>query len=169
MKEEWRDIKNYEGYYQVSSLGEVRSLNRLIKTGTGYRTKRGQKINGVISNRGYVNQRLWKDGKMKNILEHRLVANAFIPNPNNLPEINHKDGNKLNNTVKNLEWVSRSQNIIHAFETGLEKPKKSIITKTTFDNIVSEISEGCKVKDILKKYNCSARIYYYRKKYGFRY
>ena len=100
IKELWRDIVNYEGLYQVSSLGRVKSLKfgkerilRLIDGGKGY----------LIVN-------LHKDGKAKNHYVHRLIAEAFIPNPDNLPEINHIDEDKTNNCVKNLEWCDRIYN-----------------------------------------------------------
>lgn len=75
--------------------------------------------------KGYYKVDLYKDGKRETKRIHRLVAESFIPNPNGLPEINHKDGNRLNNSIDNLEWVNRSQNMIHAYSTGLTKPHPS--------------------------------------------
>lgn len=97
MNEIWRDIKVYEGLYQVSSLGRVKSL----------------RTNKIKSNRitnGYYYVSLWKDNTEKQLKVSRLVAEAFIPNPDNLPCVNHKDENKLNNTVENLEWCTYKYN-----------------------------------------------------------
>ena len=105
MKEEWRDIKGYEGKYQVSNLGRVKSLK---DSKENYREK-------ILSNstdkRGYSNVNLYKNGKRNYFKVHRLVAEAFIPNPNNYPQVNHKDENKTNNCVSNLEWCTHEYNI----------------------------------------------------------
>lgn len=109
MEEEWRDIKGYEGLYQISSKGQVKSLARPCKGfGDYYAKERIKKISrdGV----GYCRVALSKNGKKKHILVHRLVAKAFIPNPDNLPEVNHKDENKENNYVDNLEWCTPKYN-----------------------------------------------------------
>lgn len=94
--EDWKDIKGYEGEYQISSCGRVRSLktNRVLKLYEG----------------DYSRVCLCKNGVKKTWKVHRLVADAFIPNPDNLPEINHKDENKYNNCVENLEWCSKVYN-----------------------------------------------------------
>ena len=104
MREEWRDIKGYEGKYMVSNLGRVKSLNY---SNTG---KEGI-LNARDNGKGYLRVILWKDGKDKKYRINRLVAQAFIPNPDNLPEVNHKDEDKTNNRVDNLEWCSRQYNI----------------------------------------------------------
>lgn len=103
-KQCWRDIEGYEGKYQVSNTGRVRSLNY---NGTG-KTK---VLKPCISNMGYKLISLWKNGKGKSYLVHRLVAQAFLPNPNNYPMINHIDENKANNQVSNLEWCTNKYNI----------------------------------------------------------
>lgn len=103
-KQIWRDIPNYEGLYQVSNTGRVRSLN--------YRRTAKTKVRKQGTNKlGYKNVNLCKDGKRKGYLVHRLVAQAFIPNPNNYPVVNHKDENPSNNTVWNLEWCTQEYNI----------------------------------------------------------
>lgn len=102
-EEIWKDIAGYEGLYKVSNLGRVKSLN-YRKTG-----KEKERIPNK-NNSGYLYVGLHKDGKMNNFLIHRLVAEAFIENVNDLPQVNHKDENKLNNCVENLEWCSAKYN-----------------------------------------------------------
>ena len=106
MKEIWKDIKGYEGKYMVSNLGRFKSLN--------YRRTGKEKIlEGYPDKDGYLYVNLCKDGKGKQCMIHRLVAMAFIPNPDNLPEVNHIDENKQNNYVENLEWCSKSYNMTY--------------------------------------------------------
>ena len=101
--EEWRDITGYEGKYQVSNLGRVKSLN--------YRRTGKDKVLKQLKNpQGYLAATLYRDGKSKKFLIHRLVAQAFLPNLDELPEINHKDENKKNNCVDNLEWCTSKYN-----------------------------------------------------------
>lgn len=111
-KEEWRDVLGYEGLYQVSSYGQVRSLN--------YKnTGKVQIRKPFIAKNGYVSVSLCKNGKYTNHYVHRLVATAFIPNPYNLPQVNHKSEVKTENLVENLEWCCRSYNM--AYGTGHER------------------------------------------------
>lgn len=116
MDELWKDIKGFEGYYQVSNYGNARSLDRVIETKRGPRTYKGQSLTLSEHTGGYLNISLGRKNKR---FVHRLVAEAFISNPNDLPEVNHKDGDKRNNYVSNLEWVTPSDNQLHSKETGL--------------------------------------------------
>ena len=109
MNEIWKDIKGYEGLYQISNLGQVKSLARPINNFNQCCTK-DKLLKGGIK-RGYRQVILLKDNKRKYASVHRLVAEAFLPNPHNLPIINHKDENKLNNNVSNLEWCSTKYNV----------------------------------------------------------
>ena len=122
MEEEWRDIKGYEGVYQVSNFGRVKSCEREVhfvkNTGTKF-TKhfRERILSPNLSTPGYLTVMLYKDNcnggpkQSRRLQIHRLVAEAFIPNPNNYPQINHKDEDKSNNCVDNLEWCTRKYNM----------------------------------------------------------
>lgn len=123
MKELWKDIKGYEGLYQISNFGKVYS-----KIGN-LRYKNPHPIMMKYdSSGGYARVMLSKDKVFKRFLVHRLVAEAFIPNPLNKPEVNHIDGNKLNNCVDNLEWVTCKENKRHAIKNGLWQGKgKSVV------------------------------------------
>ncbi len=115
-KEEWKSAPGYEGYYEVSNLGNLRSVTAdLLSTFQIKPDKRGQGGAVYVGKRGYPVANLRKNGTVKSIKVHRLVAKAFIPNPNNLPYVNHKDGDKTNNQDSNLEWVSAAENVQHAF------------------------------------------------------
>ena len=135
-KEEWKDIKGYEGLYQISSFGRVKSF---VVSNTGRIRK------GVLA-LGYPQVQL--KGKGDNTMEtkkiHRLVGEAFIPNPNNLPEINHKQGNREDNRYWNLEWSSPSDNVKHAYRV--------LGKKNNLSNQVSEnhYNASFKNEDILK-------------------
>ena len=122
MIEEWRDIEGYEGYYQVSNYGQVRSLDRWRNSGTGGYMHKGRILKQEISNCGYYMVTLSVDGRCKRYSVHRLVAQAFIPNLEYKEQVNHIDGEKSNNTVENLEWNTQSENTIHAFSNGLMVP-----------------------------------------------
>ena len=119
MIEEWKDIKNFEGKYQVSNLGRVRSLydqNQFKKT---YRTK----LLKFGKRAGYYVVNLQNCKERKSCQVHRLVAQAFIPNQNNNPVVNHIDENRLNNRVDNLEWCTQKENVIHS-KYQFYKPKR---------------------------------------------
>ena len=108
----WKTINGYEGLYEVSNLGRVRSLDRCVKYSNGQtHIHRGRILVPGISKTGYMQVCLCKNGKMKHPLVHRLVADAFLENPGNLPQINHKDENPSNNVVENLEWCTPDYNL----------------------------------------------------------
>ena len=112
MIEEWRPIEGYEGLYEVSNTGRVRSVDRYVVDSLGHRKfYKGKVLIPVKSNLGYLLVSLCCNGKHKMFLVHRLTAQAFLPNPDNLPEVNHLDEDKTNNRVDNLEFCDRSYNI----------------------------------------------------------
>ena len=150
MEEIWKDVEGYEGIYQVSNLGRVKSLARLIEPSNG---KRPYWIYECIMSQykestGYMNVKLSKNGRHKSAFVHRLVAQAFHPNPDNLREVNHKDENKTNNRVDNLEWCSTSYNV--QYGTSMQRRKKTmhvpILCYDLNGNLVKEyesLSQAC--------------------------
>ena len=105
------DKKDYEGLYQVSNLGRAKSLDRYVKgKGHSLKFKKGRILKPMKDNNGYLKVRLCNGEKSKTFNLHRLVAEAFIDNPDNLPQVNHKDENKANNVVTNLEWCDSRYN-----------------------------------------------------------
>ena len=113
-----KDIKGFEGLYAVTIDGKIWSYPKLLSGKNANRNKKGMWINPMIVN-GYHRVCLYKDGKCKRVLVHRLVLETFTPNPENKPLCNHKDCDTLNNHVDNLEWCTNQENIIHAYKNGL--------------------------------------------------
>jgi hypothetical protein len=119
MKEIWKDIEGYEGRYQVSNYGNVKSLYQEYHGGHGKKQLiiRPEKLLALNkNNHGYSQVALCKDGKSKSKKVHRLVAEAFFINYGDKPQVNHIDGDRLNNHVNNLEWCTSKENIVHGFE-----------------------------------------------------
>lgn len=112
---EWRPIKNYEGLYEVSNTGLVRSLARMAQP-TQYIP---EKLKSLFKNNGYLKVELWKNNKKKMVRVHRLVAEAFILNPENKSTVNHKDFDKCNNHIDNLEWMTVEENNKHYSDSVL--------------------------------------------------
>ena len=110
MEEIWKDIEGYEGLYQVSNMGRVKSVERMKWSGKCYYKAPERILKPRKNGGGYLVVMLSKNGKVKTCRVHRLVATAFIPNPNNLPQINHIDENKGNNHMENLEWCDSKYN-----------------------------------------------------------
>lgn len=124
--EEWREIEGYEGLYQVSNIGKVKSLSRIAIDRRGIPHYVNERIlKQTFDKDGYCLVGLHKDGKIKSGKVHRLVASAFVDNPHNLPEVNHKDENKSNNNVDNLEWCTSKYNINYG--TCLDRIAKTIV------------------------------------------
>lgn len=129
MEEIWKDIEGYEGLYQVSNLGRIKSLGRTIERigqkGKSFKRTYPVKILKFGKDpKGYYRTSLALNGVNTTVKIHRIVAQAFIPNPNKLPQVNHIDGNKENNRVDNLEWCDNQENQDHAWKNGLRKKGK---------------------------------------------
>ena len=140
MIEEWRPIEGYEGLYEVSNTGRVRSVDRYVKVGYGsYRLHKGKVLSPAKDKNGYLYVNL-QAGNKCNI--HRLVAEAFLPNPDNLPQVNHKDEDKSNNRVDNLEWCDCSYN--NNYGSRKDKVKETAIKNGYWT--------GLSRKESLKKY-----------------
>lgn len=123
----WKDVPGYEGHYQVSSWGNVKSLDRVInRSGTqGNPSLPGRLLSQQKNDKGYLRVRLCLNAKNKTARVSRLVALAFVPNPDNLPEVNHDDLDKENNHYKNLSWSTRIENIHHAFKNRVIRRYKN--------------------------------------------
>jgi len=143
-QEIWKDIPGYEGLYRVSNKGRVKSMARQWTAGQGRILNKGESILSELSvgvehkkyGSGY-KAVILSNGLRKQFRINRLVAEAFIPNPDNKPEVNHIDGDKTNNHVNNLEWVTREENQQHAVKTGLRvmpKRSKSPLAKKIIDD-----------------------------------
>lgn len=166
MKEIWKDVIGFEGYYQVSNTGMVKSLARFYFTKTGKAIQIKEKVlKGHKDTKGYLQVEL-RNGKGRNIkMIHRLVAEAFVSNSDGKEQVNHKDGNKENNSADNLEWVTCQENIRHAWRNGLnrarygeEHPNHKVdmaAVKDIRDNY-SPNKDGFRAKDFAKKYGISS-------------
>lgn len=118
MEEVWKAVPGWEGLYEVSSLGRVRSLPRYARRRAGRNNNatylyEGKELLPAITAKGYLSVRLYYDGRQKDYPIHRLVASAFIPNPNNYPQVNHKNEVKTDNSVDNLEWCTNAYNRVY--------------------------------------------------------
>lgn len=129
---EWKQVKEYEGLYEVSNMGDVRSVNRTVIDKNGKSKKlKGKDLFFTISKvdkHGHLPRasvQLWKNNMCVLKHVHRIVAEAFIPNPENKPTVNHIDGNPLNNCVANLEWATYTENQLHAYKNGLTTVSKN--------------------------------------------
>lgn len=156
-----KPIKGFEGLYEISDKGEVITLARELPTPTTKYISKEKISFGYKNNKGYLVFDFRRRGG-KCIPVHRLVAEAFIPNPNNYPQINHKDGNKQNNCVDNLEWCNNSINQIHAFKNKLQQGGfKHPNSKLTYNQVVyikrnyKKGVRGYGMKKLAKKFNVS--------------
>ena len=144
--ENWKPVVGYEGLYEVSDQGRVRSVDRITRDG---RRWKGRVLSTSKVSSGYLHTVLSVDGKYDHVYVHRLVADAFVPNPQGKLEVNHKDGNKKNNVASNLEWVTHSENGLHSFRVLGRKAAKSMLGKPSpcrklTDEQVAEIRTGKK-------------------------
>lgn len=139
----WRAITGYEGYYEVSTTGRIRSLDRVvIDRRDQKRLLRGHEMKLTHNADGYMVVNLRKFGKSEVVGVHILVATAFLPNPHNLPMVNHIDGVKEHNNIENLEWATYSYNNIHALQHKLRKPRSSEIVQLTEDGEIVDVYDS---------------------------
>lgn len=150
MNEIWRDIPGYEGLYQVSNYGNVRSMN-YMNTGTVKVLK--QKVN----NYGYSLINLNYNGERKTYSVHRLVTAAFLENPDNKPQVNHIDGCKINNNVSNLEYVTPGDNQKHAYDTGLKNSQGSYEANRKPVRCITTGKEFASINEAALYYNINRR------------
>lgn len=135
----------------ISNFGNVLSTKRKIWNGKGYYTKESAILKPIENHKGYFTVRITFDDKKKTLPIHRLVALSFIQNPNNLPQVNHIDGDKKNNNVKNLEWCDNSYNQLHAFRIGLHK-----VSENSGRKKIKVLKRDKDTKEVIGKYNSIA-------------
>jgi len=143
MIEIWHPCAGYETHYEVSNLGNVRSIERMVnnRLNTGLRKSPQKVLKQGKSKSGYYIVSFCVDGVKSNQTVHRLVARAFIANESNKPQVNHKDGNKLNNHLDNLEWVTVSENGLHAYRVlGISAWNKGKKLKTEVDSLKQQLA-----------------------------
>lgn len=176
MKESWKDIVGYEGIYEISNAGIIKSIKN-------NKNKKEKTLKHFVDN-NYHRVCLCKNGHKKRFMVHRLVAEAFIPNPNNYPEVNHKDENKENNYVGNLEWCNKKYNMNYGTQKersrlkNIETQKNPIFQMDKYGNIIklwksanrAQKEGGFKASSILKCVNKMAKthdgfIWIYEKDY----
>lgn len=170
--EVWKDVVGYEGYYQVSNLGAIRSIDRLVKypnskyiNGDGVRRFKGKLLIPLINHGGYSQVTLRKEGIQKTHTVHRLVAEAFLPIDINRKHVNHKDGNRSNNVLENLEWCTAKENIQHASSRDMmgrkgEAAHRAKLTNQIVLDMRTLYNNGSVIKDIMKIYKTSYNTTY---------
>lgn len=158
MKENWKDINDYEGQYQVSNFGNVKSLRRKDTFKSG-RWKRERILKPNMTKWGYLKVGLCKKGTVSTKSIHKLVANTFVLNPRLLSEVNHKDGCKTNNRSDNLEWCTHAENQKHAIEKELYRVGENHPSAKLKESQVEEIRESVNItqRQLAKKYGVSQR------------
>lgn len=142
----WKDVPEYEGLYQISNLGNIKSLSRRNKN----RINQEKLMKLKLNSSGYYQVWLCKNNKDKGFFVHRLVALAFISNENNFPEVNHIDTVKINNTTSNLEWCTHSYNMKHANSLGLISIKKMTESKIKYTK--NDLNKVIELKNLNKSH-----------------
>lgn len=159
MTEIWKDIEGYEGFYMASYSGKIKSLDRFVNCNKGSKQpKKGKILKPFLNRKGYPIVDVPMNGLRKTISVHILITKTFVPNPENKPQVNHKDGNKLNSAAWNLEWCTNKENITHASINGLlirPKGEKHSLAKLTEKQVIEirSLQNKMKRKDIAIKFN----------------
>ena len=179
MNEIWKPVVGYEGLYEVSNMGRVRSLDKRVKTrraDTDSFFIKGRMLTQKPRHGGYLGVQLWRDGKCFQETTHRIVAKAFIPNPENLPQVNHKDEDKTNNCVENLEWCTAKYNANYGTRNqrqarrGADSKNSIPIAQYTLDGELIRVY--CSYKEAFEHGYCYSTIAKYmrgefKRAYGF--
>ena len=155
-KEIWKDVIGYEGLYQVSNLGRVKSLDKICGNRKG--VIKSKLLNFQDNGKGYKNVNLYNNKKNKCVYIHRLVAGAFLAKIEGKECVNHIDGNKSNNSLENLEWCTRSENMKHAYDNGLAVQYERHGAKNPAAKVVIDIQSGVfyeTMKEVADLYNLS--------------
>ena len=191
MEEIWKDIKGYEGLYQVSTMGRIRSIDRFVNSREGRQKPIKGKLIKIFRNRGgYLQVNLWRNMKYKTYLVHRLVATTYIPNPLNLSQINHIDEDKENNRIENLEWCDAQYNNnygtkperISEKRKGMTMPRHAVLVskRKRSKHIIQMDLDGNEIMGWLSGHDCERETGYdqgligsvcngkYRQAYGYR-
>lgn len=160
MVEEWRQVVGFEGLYEVSNTGKIRSLDNYVRANLhgneAVRFQRGRELRPLLGKNGYYAIVLCKDGKHTRTSFHRVVATAFLPNPENKRTINHKNGIKTDNNVENLEWATDAENINHAYGTMLNRHKQPVL----------QIKDGKVIAEYESEKAAGEAVFDYYKKHG---
>lgn len=167
MKEEWRPVKGFEDYYYISSTGRLKALARPDTMphngGVLHYIRKERIMSPAVDDKGYSQVRLGFGNNRKYIRIHRLVSEAFIPNPDRLPVVNHIDGNPRNNHYSNLEWCTQSHNVRHSYTIGRHKPANRgyKFDKLQYRVIVECRAAGMKLVDICRYFKISTNGVYH--------
>lgn len=158
----FRIIKGYDNLYCINPFGDIISPSYVDRNGA---LRSARQVVPTKTKKGYLRVALNKDGRQVRKYVHRLVGKTFIPNSNKKPQINHKDGNKLNNHISNLEWCTNQENIIHSYETGLRVGTNAVgerntMAKLTETDVVEIISSNSKVECLANKFKVSKSCIY---------
>lgn len=154
----WKPVVGYEGLYEVSNLGNVKSVDKVVQTKRGSRHYPERRLSEWVDHKNYKTVLLCKNGKQRTTKVHRIVAEAFIENPLGYKQINHIDCDKRNNNVSNLEWCNNSRNQKHAYEHGLNTPRQGELNggHKLVEKQVIEIrrlyDKGVDVSELSKRY-----------------
>lgn len=160
VKEVWKDVKGYEGQYQVSNLGQVRSVDRIVETvrlgKPWFRHIKERILKRKLNKHGYLVVGLSRNSRTKTFTVHRLVATAWCVNESSYDQVNHIDGDKLNNKAVNLEWCNQSMNTTHAFANNLISKRQKEISDVDIKIILEMYDKGLTAPEISKKFKYHA-------------
>ncbi len=164
MIEIWKDIEGYEGFYMASYCGKIKSLDRFVNGNGGSKQfKKGKILKPFLTRKGYPMVDMKINGVGRHISVHILIAKTYVPNPENKPQVNHKDGIKINTAAWNLEWNTNEENMAHAIANGLRPiiPLGGYASKLTEDQVrkIRALKNTFSQKELSKMFNtCQSNI-----------